>query len=163
MKFYYYLATAALIIIIGILSYFLWIKPDKTTVIHKTEYKDSPIVDSLKNDIIKKNIRILQLKDTLKKVAYTRLIYKTDTLYVLKETLKHDTAFIFAADIINYQDSIINNKDLIIVDLTKEIKLTKDTAYYFQELYNTTNKKLKRWRWFGLGSGALNAFLLIKK
>lgn len=163
MKFYYYLATAALIIIIGILSYFLLIKPEKTIVIPKIEYKDSPVNDSLKKANSYLESRVYHLKDTLKKFAYTRIVFKTDTLYVLKEVLKRDTAFILAFDIISYQDSIINNKDKIIVNLTDELKLSKDTAYYFQELYLDTRKKLKRWRWLGIGSGALSTILIIKK
>ena len=159
----YYIIAGLLIIILAILAYFFWIKPEKVIEIHKTEYKDSPINDSLKKANEKLTTKVVQYKDTLKNFAYTRIIFKTDTAYFLKETLVHDTAYILATDIISYQDSIIINKEGIIVNLTNELKLTNDTAYYFQELYTTTNKKLKRWRWFGIGSGAMNVLLFMKK
>jgi hypothetical protein len=140
-----------IVLLAGVVTYLLLKPGPKPATIIKTEYRDSPIVDSLKKKSDSIQIKVVEKKQVL---------YKYITL--VKDSIVRDSIFILTDDVLLSQDSIITLKDSIISQLTGELKLYHDSVYYYRIAYIDEKTKVRKWRRISIASLFLSGILLIK-
>lgn len=156
------LTILVVVLIAGIV--YLWLNPkEKKIEVPHIEYKDSPIVDSLKKESTILTVKVKVLRDSLKNYTFKKIIVAGKPVYQLKDTFVHDTVYLLQNDIINFQDSLLMTKDSIIFHLTTDLKLKNDSLYYFKALFIDEKTKKKKWKIAAISSAVLNILMFLRK